>query len=627
MTKTIITLMLLAVTAVADFPYHENTGNFNATTNATGDFNAFSWQWMGYDDQRVNVNLLPSGYAMVYMRMCWPRRGTIFLEVTDGVLATTNFTASITRSNLPPNGVYYTEFIGFETTSTSSVARSLATGMINIQHSLFENTTQSTWTNPAAGTVIGPPIHTLSSLSLWPFVQTNQMGAGATWTGSNYTFAAGADDTSWRASTQTWNTVTDKVDTATLGGYVQTNNPALTDNRTDGAAVHTNDSTYTQTVALAGGAAQTCGIVSNLISGLWVEDGGALTGQTATLVVSSKLFLTVSAPILSFSYSSDGASSGASLTDEYNCGGVWTNLNIYPCYTARVTCASFLPGGTSVAISNVAATTWGVLANKGVTNDLRETVVNVSTPTVAANPATKAYVDSGLAAITPANWANYPAVNNLQMNGHLILNSGWSLTQTSGVGIISYGDVWASTNNMTLAHNGTPIITLSSGYSGLNILSFSITGATNAVMLVNTNGVVSTPIIETTTDLVLPNWQVVSATTGYPVQTNGSYSYSFAVSAGAFYRAVQLSGTNTVTISGALIADGSNLTGITAEQVGALATNGNNSTLVNGAGYLVTNTVIRGGGFWLMSESGVTSVLYHVTSGNHTNQVGTYYSE
>jgi hypothetical protein len=219
-------------------------------------------------------------------------------------------------------------------------------------------------------------------------------------------------------------------------------------------------------------------------------------------------------------------------------------------------------GGTNVTISNITISTWGVLANKGVTNDLRETVVSVSTPTAPANPATKAYVDAGLGAITPANWANYPAVNNLQMNGHLILNSGWSLTQTSGVGIISYGDVWASTNNMTLAHNGTPIITLSSGYSGLNVVGFTITGATNAVLLVNTNGVVSAPIIETTANLVLPNWQVVSATTSYPVQTNGSYSYSFAVSAGAFYRAVQLSGTNTVTINGTLIANGSSLTSL-----------------------------------------------------------------
>ena len=193
----ILIFIMLACSAFADFPYHENTGNFNATTNATGDFNSFSWQWMGYDDQRVNVNLLPSGYAMVYMRMCWPRRGTIFLEITDGVLSGSNYTASVTRSNLPPNGVYFTEFIGFETASTSAVARSLATGMINIQHSLFENTTQSTWTNPLAGTVIGPPIHTLSPLALWPFVQTNQMGTGATYDGAKWNFASAAIDLSW----------------------------------------------------------------------------------------------------------------------------------------------------------------------------------------------------------------------------------------------------------------------------------------------------------------------------------------------------------------------------------------------------------------------------------------------
>lgn len=50
------------------------------------------------------------------------------------------------------------------------------------------------------------------------------------------------DDTTWRASTDTWNTVTNKVDTSTLASYVQTNDFRLTNNRTDGAAWHYGDS-------------------------------------------------------------------------------------------------------------------------------------------------------------------------------------------------------------------------------------------------------------------------------------------------------------------------------------------------------------------------------------------------
>jgi hypothetical protein len=156
------------------FPYHENTGTFNATTNATGKYDAFDWAWMGYDDQIINVTLLPSGSTAVAFRMCYPRRGTVYLESTTGTLTGgTNYSLSIARTNLPPNGIYFAEFMGYENNVTTMPTRVLATGQINIQQSLWQNTAQSTWTNPLAGTVIGPPVHTLSALSGWPFLTTN----------------------------------------------------------------------------------------------------------------------------------------------------------------------------------------------------------------------------------------------------------------------------------------------------------------------------------------------------------------------------------------------------------------------------------------------------------------------
>ena len=133
-----IMLIIVAVSAFADVPIHTNTGTFNATTNATGDFNAFSWQWMGYDGQAINVNLLPVGSANVMMRMSYPRRGTVFLDVS-GTYSGSNFTASVNRTNLPPDGVYFCEFLGYTTSITNLDTRSLATGMINIQHSLFHS--------------------------------------------------------------------------------------------------------------------------------------------------------------------------------------------------------------------------------------------------------------------------------------------------------------------------------------------------------------------------------------------------------------------------------------------------------------------------------------------------------
>ena len=42
---------------------------------------------------------------------------------------------------------------------------------------------------------------------------------------------------------------------------------------------------------------------------------------------------------------------------------------------------------------------------------------------------------------------------------------------------------------------------------------------------------------------------------------------------------------------------------------------------------VISNTVIRGLGAFLMGESGSTSVLYHITSGNHTNMIGSFYTQ
>ncbi len=232
MIKSILLLLCLTTTAFGQFPYHTNSASFNALTNATGDYDAFSWSWMGYDDQRINVNLQPPGYSNVMMRMAYPRRGTVFLDVTDGVLNVTNFTASITRSNLPPDGIYFCEFLGYVGSFTSMPARVLATGKVNIQHSLFQNTTQSTWTNPLAGTVIGPPFHTLSSLTNWPFLigstasflTTNSPDGVTIIYNTNGTISAVAAGVAWGAITGTLTNQTDLNDA--LNGKYPNSNPS-----------------------------------------------------------------------------------------------------------------------------------------------------------------------------------------------------------------------------------------------------------------------------------------------------------------------------------------------------------------------------------------------------------------
>jgi len=171
--------VMLTMSACAQFPYHTNSGSFNAETNATGDYNAFSWAWNGYDDQVIQASFLPEGFSNVYMRMSYPRRGTVFLEVNDGVVTSNSFYPFVSKSNIPPAGVYWTEFVGLVNYATSVPTRVMATGKITVQHSTFQNTNQATWVNPLAGTVIGPPFHTLSALTNWPFTTTAASGINA----------------------------------------------------------------------------------------------------------------------------------------------------------------------------------------------------------------------------------------------------------------------------------------------------------------------------------------------------------------------------------------------------------------------------------------------------------------
>jgi hypothetical protein len=134
-------------------------------TAPDSDHKDFSWNFNGYSDTKLSTSFLYT-FDSVSFRLSWPKDGDVFLDVTDGTVTTTNYVATIARTNLPPNGSYFAEFVG----TSSGLNRIIAAGRVNIQHSIYENTGQSSWTNPLAGTVIGPPIHTLSTpYTLWPF--------------------------------------------------------------------------------------------------------------------------------------------------------------------------------------------------------------------------------------------------------------------------------------------------------------------------------------------------------------------------------------------------------------------------------------------------------------------------
>jgi hypothetical protein len=181
--KRLLTILALLTSVTASaFTLHTTTETIaDVDVAGASNYKAFDWKWSGYNDEKFIVNW-PITPTKVGLRLSYPRNGTVFLTVLDGAAATNIVTTgaqsvcTVLRTQMPPSGTYYAEFVDYESTYTALNTRVIAKGKIKIDHSVWENTTQSTWVNPLAGTVIGPPLHTLSDLSEWPFATSG--GAG-----------------------------------------------------------------------------------------------------------------------------------------------------------------------------------------------------------------------------------------------------------------------------------------------------------------------------------------------------------------------------------------------------------------------------------------------------------------
>lgn len=98
----------------------------------------------------------------------YTRTNTLFNITSNDYIAVK---ISLPRTNLPPDGSYFTEFLAYDGNISNVPTRTLAKGMIPVVHSIYANTNQASWTNPTAGQVIGPPGHTLTDEGGWPFVR------------------------------------------------------------------------------------------------------------------------------------------------------------------------------------------------------------------------------------------------------------------------------------------------------------------------------------------------------------------------------------------------------------------------------------------------------------------------
>jgi hypothetical protein len=286
----------------------------------------------------------------------------------------------------------------------------------------------------------------------------------------------------------------------------------------------------------------------------WTDAGGTYTQEG--VFASSALLTNGYAGI---SYSAAGMSVVVESSTDSNTWGtaVATNTAVYLRLSANNDIPPF--GEPSLTISNIIVTSWSHPATWRQTSDTAGQIVLVDNPTASRQIVNKQTLASAVAAVTPSSWAQYPATTNVNLSGHrLIMTEGWTLTQTGGVGIISYADAWATSNELTIAHNGVAVISAQSGVGGLHIDDFSIVGS-NVTLWVSTNGVVSAPLPQYTADLLAPDWATIgSYTSTYPVVTNSAYRIDFDLPDGntGFFRAIQQVSAGLVNISADLQVQG-----------------------------------------------------------------------
>lgn len=221
------------------------------------------------------------------------------------------------------------------------------------------------------------------------------------------------------------------------------------------------------------------------------------------------------------------------------------------------------------SISNIIAYSWSSPATVGRVNRTRGQHLQVDDPESDQDAVPLGYVVSAIGNITPSRWASYKAGDDVNLNGHrMILGNGWSLTQTNGFGVLSYADVFSATNGAVIGHNGTPVALFQSGAIGLRVDQFRVQ-ASNIVFGISTNGVSAEPRIEQIQDLLGTEWTTMEGVGTYPAQSNGVFEIIVTkpLSNTGFFRAIQESGENRMSVNGSVVAtrfvgDGSGLTGV-----------------------------------------------------------------
>ena len=146
MFKILVTLLGICGN-VFSFPYEESSVVAAGAPSAT--YSDFTWGWNTYSDRKINATV-PSGFSNVMFRMAYPVNSKYWLTIENGSYSGTVWSATVNRTNIPPNQTYFAEFLGYTTTNVggSNVllnTKVLAAGKVSTTWSVFNVTNAAVW--------------------------------------------------------------------------------------------------------------------------------------------------------------------------------------------------------------------------------------------------------------------------------------------------------------------------------------------------------------------------------------------------------------------------------------------------------------------------------------------------
>lgn len=286
-------------------------------------------------------------------------------------------------------------------------------------------------------------------------------------------------------------------------------------------------------------------------------------GSVALLTPRGSLTLVAGQPIARIEYEAS-TGIGIDLVDEVQTGSTWFAQDHGTFFRSDVSSfriravTQIVPPGMEadehVTVSNLQVWTWEDAALVGTTNEMAGIHLYVDDPSDPLDAVNLRTLESrGSGATTPSTWAQYDALGNANSGGGINaagqpvwLDNRYSLLADGGLYALSYDAAFNAdgSGRFALQHNGQDLLTAVASNTPLAVVSFSVDPQVITIG-VATNGVLTAPRIEVSTNLMNGRWSAVQSLSSWPVATNGQYELLVvkAWNSTVFFRAMQ-QGTN-----------------------------------------------------------------------------------